>query len=61
MSVVNARIKEYRHRSQGCSRLFFEGYLPPMTFIRIRCPSCGKMHEIRMNTTGILNGKNGHT
>lgn len=44
----NAR-REYRHRSASCSRLLFTGYLPPGTYIEIRCPSCDRIHIIRVD------------
>lgn len=40
--------REYRHRAPQCSRLLFNGYLPPGTYIEIRCPACGRMHVIQV-------------
>lgn len=53
-------LRPYRHRTGSCSRLLFEGYLPPGTHIRVRCPACGGMHLISIPIAG-LNGTNGHS
>lgn len=45
----NAR-REYRHRASDCGRLLFVGYLPPGTHIEIRCPACGRVHVIRVES-----------
>jgi len=58
-------LRQYRHRSETCSRLLFKGYLPPGTHIRVQCPACGKMHHIDVplsshnghNGNGHLNGE----
>ena len=33
--------KDYRH---SCGRLLFRGFLPPGSFIALRCPRCNLMH-----------------
>lgn len=40
--------REFRHRTNKCSRLLFVGYLPPGTYIEIRCPACGRIHVIEV-------------
>lgn len=40
--------RQYRHRAAQCSRLLFVGYLPPGTYIEIRCPACDRIHIIRV-------------
>ena len=55
-------LRQYRHRSERCSRLLFKGHLPPGTHIRVQCPACGKMHHIDVplngqNVNGYLNGE----
>lgn len=37
---------EYRHGTASCQRKLFDAYLPPGTYIEIRCPKCGRMHVI---------------
>jgi len=40
--------RAYRHRVRDCGRLLFVGYLPPGTYIEIRCPTCGRIHVIQV-------------
>jgi len=42
--------REYRHHSGRCGRLLFAGYLPAGTHIEIRCPACGRMHVIEVES-----------
>lgn len=49
----NAR-RAYHHRARNCSRLLFTGYLPPGTYIEIRCPACGIMHVIQVQDTPAI-------
>lgn len=42
--------REYRHTARECSRLLFIGHLAPGTYIEIRCPACGRMHVIQVDS-----------
>lgn len=60
LSWRRARV-DYRHVTDQCTRLLFQGYLAPGTRIEIRCPSCGGMHVISvpqpsLNGTAVCNG-----
>lgn len=50
--------REYRHHSGQCGRLLFVGYLPAGTHIEIRCPACGRLHVIDVETPQIDIGDN---
>lgn len=39
-------VKFYDYRCSSCGRLWFRGWLPIGTQIRIRCPKCGQFGEI---------------
>jgi len=45
---ASKQMSPWRHRTSRCTRLLFDGYLPPGTRILGRCPACGGAYRIEI-------------